>query len=230
MKTLKITLLLVTLLATTQVNAQSSVQPIDATINYDDAQRPCIQVNIDPEPKTVKKAWKAYLKENYDFKLKGIGFFSNKDLLSTEEVVVPQLSSNLMDFYTSVLEDENGSEMKVFVRYGYDIYLNKQDNPVEYKVLYEMLEGFLKQYLPKYYQERVDDTEKRVQKLADETSDLKEEIADDSASIEELKKEIEGLESNLESNNKLLKEASNKLTKRKEKLERIRIQLKNIEQ
>ena len=39
-----------------QINAQLSILPFDKTIDYDKAQCPCIQVNIDPEPKPLKKA------------------------------------------------------------------------------------------------------------------------------------------------------------------------------
>jgi hypothetical protein len=211
-----------------QVNGQTSIQPVDATINFDEAQRPCIQVKLDPEPKTLKEAWKDYLKDNYDFKLKGIGFLRNKDLLSAEEINVAKISSKQIDFYTHISEDENGSEMKVFVRFGYDIYLNKEDYPNEYETLTVILKDFLNEYLTKYYQEKVNDTEERIEELEDETTDLKEEIADDTASIKKLKKEIEDLESQVESNNKLLEEANNKLIKRKEKLERVRIQLENL--
>jgi len=225
MKTIKTIFLLVILLGAIQVNAQTTVKATDATIDYDDAERPCIQVNLDPETKTLKKAWKKYLKDKYDFKLKGIGFLSNKDLLSAEEIHFGSLTSKQIDFYTHISEDENGSEMKVFVRFGYDIYLNEKDYPTEYAKLNNILEGFLADYLPRYYQYKVNDTEERIEKLTKETADLKDEIADDSDNIKELKKEIEDLESQVEANNKLLEEANNKLIKRKEKLKRIKIKL-----
>ena len=133
-----------------------------------------------------------------------------------------------MDFYTHIVEDENGSEMKVFARHGYDIYINKENYPNEYQALRDIFESFIKYYIPKYYQGKVNDTEERIEKLVDETTDLKEDITDDSARIEKLKKEIEALESEVKSNNKLLEDANNKLIKRKEKLKRIRIQLRKL--
>lgn len=211
-----------------QVNAQSSIQPFEAIIDFDKAQRSCIQVNLDPEPKTLKLAWSDYLKDNYDFKLKGIGFLSNKDLLSAEGVMVKQISSKEMDFYTQIIEDENGSEMKVFVRYGYDIYLTKENTPSDYEALTEILDSFLKYYLPKYYEGKVNDTEERIEKLTDETKDLKEDIVDDSSRIAKLKKEIADLEKELESNTELLEMANKKLMKRSEKLARIRNQLRGL--
>ena len=228
MKTFKVTVILLTVLAAMQVKAQTSIEPFETTIDYDNDQRPCIQVNLDPEPSTLKNAWKDYLKDNYDFKLKGIGFLSNKDLLSAEEIIVEQISSRLMDFYTNITEDENGSEMKIFVRYGYDIYLTQEKNPNEYKALTGVLNNFLKIYLPTYYENRVNDTEKRIEKLTDETKALQEEITDDATKISKLKKEIEELEGKLNSNNELLETSNNKLKKRSEKLDRIRIQLRKL--
>ncbi len=228
MKTLKVIYLLVIFLAAMQVKAQTTIESFEATINYDKGQRPCIQVNLDPEPKTLKGAWSDYLKDNYAFKLKGIGFLSNRDLLSAEGIMVKQISSKEMDFYTHIIEDENGSEMKVFVRYGYDIYLTKENNPSDYEALSEILDSFLKYYLPKYYEGKVNDTEERIEKLTDETNDLKEDIVDDSSRIAKLKKEIVDLEKELESNTELLEMANKKLIKRSEKLARIRNQLRKL--
>lgn len=205
-----------------------TIQPFDTLIEFDGSLRPCIQVNLDPEPKTLKDAWRDYLKDNYDFKLKGIGFLSNKDLLSAEEITVTQISSNEMDFYTYINEDDNGSEMKVFVRYGYDVFINKEDTPTDYEGLTNILDGFLRYYLPIYHEGRVDDTEKRIIKLTSETNDLQEEIADDAYRIEELRKEIEELEADLKTNTERLESANKKLTKRNEKLERIRSQLRKL--
>jgi prefoldin subunit 5 len=222
---MKTTIFLVLNLFAIQVHAQTSIQSFEATIEYDKAQRPCIQVNLDPEPKTLKNAWKDYLKSNYDFKLKGIGFLRNKDLLSAEAIILKQVSSKEMDFYTHIVEDINGSEMKVFVRYGYDIYLTKELNPNEYEALTEMLDSFLKYYLPEYYETNVSDTKKRVKELTEESNDLQEKIGDNSKDIVKLNKEIEDLEEESKANNERLVVASEKLEKRSEKLEKIRAQL-----
>ncbi len=223
---MKTTFFLIIYLIAMQVDAQSSIQLLDTTIDYDKAQRSCIQVNLDPEPQTLKNAWRDYLKDNYDFKLKGIGFLSNKDLLSAEAITINQISSNVMDFYTHIVEDENGSEMKVFVRHGYDIYINKENYPDEYNALREILESFIKYYLPKYYEGKINDTEKRVNELTKERNDLKNNIDNNSNKIEKLKNEIKQKEEALIANKTQLEIKEKKLIKRKEKLERIRIQLR----
>jgi hypothetical protein len=221
MKTIKLTSLLLIIFTTFQLCGQTMNQPFESTINFDDAMRPCIQLNMDPEPKTLKKAWKEYLKENYDFKLKGIGFLTNKDLLSAEEVNVELISPNAMDFYTKVIEVENGSEMKVFARHGYDIYISKASSPAEYLALNGIVEGFVKSYLPEYYKNQIEETEKRIETLTDKTNEIKDNIADNTSEIENLKKETEELKKEMVTNNDQLKAAESKLIIRKEKLNNV---------
>jgi len=224
MKLFKTIFLLMAISATSFLNAQQLINIKDGSIDFDGKQRPCIQVNVDPEPDLLKKAWKDYLDDNYDIDLKGIGFLSNKDLLSAKEIEVEELSSRQIDFFTRVVEDENGSEMKVFVRFGYDIYLSRSENPSEYNTLSMMVEGFLKEYLPAHYAEQIEETEDRIDDLNDETEDLEDDISDDTAEIASLKDKIKELENNLKSNNKKLTEAKSKLSSRQVKLKRIKAQ------
>lgn len=228
MKQIKKLLLIAMYSITTQLVGQTSVQPFEATIQYDDAQRPCIQVNLDPEPKTLKEAWKDYLKDNYDLKIRGIGFLTNKDLLSAEGVVMSQVSAKEMDFYTHIVENENGSEMKLFIRLGYDIYINPKNYPNEYAALQEVLESFIKFYVPKYMEQQIKDTEEAVKKLTHEKDDLSENIQEKSNEIDELKQEIREKEAELTTNQEALSLTERKLSNRKEKLERTRTALRKL--
>ncbi len=194
-------------------------------IEHNDQERRCLQVNVNPEPKTLKEAWKDYLQDHHDFKLKGIGFLANKDLLTAEQVVVEAISPKEMDFYTHIVEDENGSEMKVFAAYGYDIYISEEDTPQEYAALRDILENFLETYLPKYYNELIEETKERIEDLTDERDDIKESIADDREEIEELKEDIQELNNNLESNESKLQEVEAKLQGRKAKLKKVQRQI-----
>lgn len=214
------------LLAAQNLPAQS-IQPSAGTIIHNDAPRPCLVVNVDPEPKTLKKAWKDFLQDHYDFKLKGIGFLRNKDLLSAEQVVVEQISSKEMDFYTHIVEDDNGSEMKVFAAFGYDLYVDSTNMPAEYNAMKAILERFLKDYLPKYHRELVEETEKTVKELSEEQADLKKDIKKDEEEIEALTEELEALSENLQENKEKLKTAEQKLENRKAKLDRVMKQSNN---
>lgn len=202
-----------------------AVSPKDGKVMHNKSQRPSIFVNIDPEPKPLKKAWKSFLKDNYDFKIKGIGFLSNKDLLYAEDLVIEKISPKRMNFYTKIVENEVGSEMTVFGSFGYDIYIDKNETPEEYKVMNQMLNEFLNSYLPEYYKNQVKDTEKKVKKLSKEVKGLNKDISKNNKKTKKLAKEIEELTKEAAEKEEELETATIKLKERKSKLERIKKKL-----
>jgi peptidoglycan hydrolase CwlO-like protein len=222
----QLSFLAIVLFASTEnVYAQKANQK-DGMVEHKDSERPCIVVNLDPEPKPLKKAWKSFLKDNYDFKIKGIGFLSNKDLLYAEDVVIEAISTKRMDFYTKIVEDEVGSEMKVFGSFGYDIYIDKKETPEEYAVMNQMLTSFLESYLPKYYKSKVKATKKKVKELSKDVKSLKKDISKNKEEIEDLSEEIGELTNEATEKESELTIANNKLQERIQKLERIKSKFK----
>ena len=226
MKTIAIWIILFALSAPQLLAQNLILQP--ATIEHNDNKRPCIQVTVAPPSKILKKAWKDYLKDEHDFKIKGIGFLANKDLLSAEQVVVKAISPKEMNFYTHIVEGKKGTEMKVFAAYGYDIYIGKEERPEEYAALRGILENFLKTYLPRYYEESIEETEDRLKDLTDERDDIKDTVKDDEKTIKKLEKEIKNLRKDLKSNESKLEAVEEELKATRERLERVRKQLKKM--
>jgi peptidoglycan hydrolase CwlO-like protein len=224
-KIITIIILPFSMLLITVVGAQNVV-PAEGIIVHQDAPRSCWVVNLDPEPKTLKKAWQNYIKKEFDVKMKGAGLFLNNDLLSAEQVTLTSVSTDPLNLHTNIVEDINGSEMKVFAELKSDIYANRSSQAPAFRALREILEDFLAEYLPAYYHSRVTDAEKRLVELAEEREDLKKHIARDSEKIEELQNEIEQRQLELGSNQAKLDLAESKLEARKTKLERIRSQLR----
>jgi hypothetical protein len=214
------------LLAVSLLAAQPT-HPYAGTIVHNNAARPCMVVNVDPEPDLLKSAWRDFLKDNYDFKLRGIGFLSNKDLLSAEQVVVSQVSTKAMDFYTHVIEDENGSEMKVFAAFGYDMYVDSISMPAEYKEISDILERFLRTYLPQYHRKLIKETEKRIHVLSKEKENLKNNVLKHEKELTNLTKELESLSQKIKDNKQMLEKAERKLYARKAKLDRVLKQYNN---
>jgi hypothetical protein len=215
------------ILVTTPGLLAQNVNPQKATIEHNGAMRTCVVINLDPEPKPLKKAWKSFLKDNYDLKIKGIGFLTNKDLLYAKDVVIEEISSKRMDFYTRIIEDEVGSEMKVFASFGYDIYIDQDETPEEFKVMNKMLKDFLAVYLPKYYKSEVKATKKKVKKLSKDVNGLKKDISKNNEEIEDLTEEIEELKNEVTEKEVQLGNASTKLEERRNKLQRISGKLEN---
>ncbi len=210
-----------------QLNAQT-IQPEDATISYDGKSRPCLLIAVDPEAKTLKKAWKEYIKKNHDVKLKGIGFLSNKDLLSRKEVVIAAISPNAMDFYTEIIENETGSQMRVFASFGYDMYIDPATMPKEYEAMREIMTTFLNTYIPNYYQKIIDDTQKVVNDLSNDQKKLKKSISKDKKRVEKYNGKIEDLNKSLKDDSAELEEVETKLTNRESKLKGLKSKLNSV--
>lgn len=205
-----------------------SISPLDGTINHNEKSRPCLVVNVDPEAKTLKKAWSDYLKDNYDVKLKGIGFLSNKDLLSAEQIVIPVISPNALDFYTEIIENASGSQMKVFASFGYDIYIDASSMPKEYVQLRKIMDDFLQSYIPNYYQELIKDKEKVVKSLNKDQSKLQKSIKKDTRSVEKMTKKMESLNSDITKNKAELEDTESKLTNRNQQLNELKTKLNSV--
>lgn len=209
------------------LNAQI-LTPYKGKVLQDNILRPCLVVNVGPEPKTLKKAWVKFLKKNYDLKLRGIGLFSNSDLLYAKEVQVENISPKKMNFYTYIIEDSVGSEMSVFASLGYDIYLNEEEYIVEFNAMNDMLSSFLKVYLPEYYTDRINESEKRVNNLKKEIKGLKEDIENNLEKIEKRNNEITKMRAEIVDNTQKLSIAEKKLKGRQDKLEKVKIKLQKL--
>lgn len=140
----------------------------DGTTTYEDQEHPCIVVQIEPDTKDVKDEMKDWMKDKKDVKLRGFGFLVNKDVLTATKVNLPEISSNEMDFYAEVLENGEVTEMKIFGSFGYNIHISKEKYPAEYRALKNMTLNFLSDYLPKYYQDKIEDTQELLSDLKSE--------------------------------------------------------------
>ena len=205
-----------------------SVNPQKSTIEHNDKNRPCLKAVVRPQPKTLKKAWKDFLKDAYDFKIKGIGFLTNKDLLTAEKVTINEISPKAMDFYTKILEHENGSEMSVFASLGYDIYISKEKMPSEFAALKGIFEKFLQNYLPGYHKELIKDTQKKIKELENDRKDMKKQIRKDKRKIENLNKEIDKTNEAVISNKSELRKIEQLLKSRKNELKSVQETLDNF--
>lgn len=220
-------LIILTLVFPFFLQAQS-YYPSKATIEHEDAQRPSLVATFEAEPKAVKEAWTDYLKSEYDLKLKGFGFLSNKDLLSAEKVTVSKISSNQMDFYTHFEEVDDKTKMNVFASMGYDIYVNPEEYPRAYRNLRSMMNGFVRGYVPGYYEDRIEETADNVEDLEDDIADLESDISKNKERIEENQQEIKDMEKDNEELQQSLKDKEAKLQEKKKLLEQRRSKLQEI--
>lgn len=227
MKSTNILLLLIfSLTASFSANAQSLVIE-NASVNYEDQTIPAVKVVMSPTPKKVKEEFKDYIKDRYDVKMKGIGFLTNKDVLTAEGVQIPKITSKNMDLSAKVVERGDDTEMYVFGKLGYDINLSPDnDYRTEYRAMKSITVDFLNTFLPNYYQDRVDETQDMLGDLRDDRKDLKDDISDNENKIKELEKENKELASDLENTKTKIIETEEKLNIRKNSLQSVNKELK----
>ena len=149
MKTIKMILLFV-MISSLQANAQT--YKIDTSeISYENKLRPCFEVKYDASAKDVKKAWDKKKKKNYSVKIKGIGLFTNKDVISGTDVTIPAISDKRMDIYARITDVAGGSELKYFMSFGYDFFIGPVEYPAEFEVMKKILNDFSVEFVKDFY-------------------------------------------------------------------------------
>lgn len=198
----------------------------DATAVVNDMARPCISVTMEPKAKEIKKAWKSFLKKKYDLKLKS----DKGDDLKAEEVVFPAVTSRTMDFYTKFEKNkkEHTTTMNVLISFGYDVYLNKNDNSSEYSALLGIVKEFSVEFLRSYYNENLEKLNKELAKLSKEKTgtikdneNLANDIEKNKQTIIDLKKENEDKAKLIEENKKKVEALGTDYTKKAEEIKKM---------
>jgi hypothetical protein len=85
-------------MASSRILFGQDLQLKEGRIRLENEIRACWVVRADPEPKTLKRAWNDYLKDQYGIKLKGIGWFANRDLMEAEEVELLIISNTPVNY------------------------------------------------------------------------------------------------------------------------------------
>ena len=134
-----------------QLNAQT--YKIDtSTITYENVNRPCFTVKYDASPKTVKKAWDDYFKKTYDVKVKGIGFLTNKEVITATDITLVAVSDKRMNLYANVVDAPGDrSELSYFMSFGYDFFIGPDKYPTEFTAMKKILNDFSVEFLTDFY-------------------------------------------------------------------------------
>lgn len=93
-------------------------------------------MDIAPSTKDTRKAFQKYLKSNYFVKLKRSG-----DFYAVNAQKIIEITDVQIDFFAKFKEDKNeGTQMSVFARKGYDLYITpkKTQRPSRVCELYLM--------------------------------------------------------------------------------------------
>jgi hypothetical protein len=227
-----ITTSLVLLSAIFSFSVAQEILPARTQIQHNEALRPCWEVTLPTDKDPTKEAWNDFLRDAYDLKLKGLGLFANKDFLHAEEVMVESLSDLLLNFYTSFETIESGdrthTKMSVFISFGYDVYAGPDTYSESFNRVKEIIEEFLLQFLPVYFNEAISENQDRISDLKGDMDDLQKDIAKNEKEIEELKKENEEARESLINLQVQYEDANKSLTSKRQTYEGIKRQLEKL--
>ncbi len=143
-----------------------------STITFENANRPCLKVTYDASPKTVKKAWDEYFKKTYDVKIKGIGFLTNKDVITGTDISLVAVSDKRMNIYAAVADAPGDrSELNYFMSFGYDFFIGPENYPAEFAAMKKILNDFSVEFLTEYYYSEASRMTHEIKKLENDIKD-----------------------------------------------------------
>lgn len=171
-------------------------------ISYENKLRACYSVTYDASSKTTKSAWVDFLKKNHKIKAKGIGMFSNKDIIDAADVTIGRISDKRMNMYARIVDLATGSEMKFFMSFGYDFFIGPQEYAKEFAGMKDLLNDFSVEFLNDYYADEASRLTKKVKSLQKEIKSSNKSIA---KNIKKAGKGSETVSSGLEVKNNSLK-------------------------
>ena len=190
-------LILCVLLISVKMGAQTF--RIDTTeITFENKLRPCLYVKYDASAKTVKKGWSDYMKKNYKVKVKGIGLFSDKDIIDAEDVTINSIADKRMNMYARITDIPGGSEMKFFMSFGYDFFIGSENYGTEFGAMHKLLNDFSISFLNDYYTDEVSGILKSIKGYE---KDIKSKNKSINSNIKKSKKGSDAVASGLEAKN-----------------------------
>jgi len=227
---MKYILTLLTVVTFSFANAQQ-VDFSDGSINYNDEEVQTIDVKLDPKVGTIKDKFGDWMDENYDVNLDGKKLlFFNKEYMTANGVVVPQISSNQIDIKVKVDESQDGlTLLNVFASFGYNNWIDEEDHPYEYAALRGIVLDFVQDYLPEYYFNKIQDTTDKIAEIKDDKAKLEKDMANNDEEISKLLEENRELMDKIKSNQERLKSAKQKLSLRNQDYKTIKKKVSNID-
>jgi len=162
-----------------------------SAISFENQQRPCFTVKYDASPKTVKKAWDDYFKKTYDVKVKGIGFLTNKEVITATDITLVAVSDKRMNMYASVVDAPGDrSELSYFMSFGYDFFIGADKYPTEFAAMKKILNDFSVEFLTDYYYSEASRMTSEIKKLEGDIKDNNKSIKKNTKKARKESKEV----------------------------------------
>jgi len=184
---------------------------------YDDKMRTAVIVFMEPERKKVRDAWEDFLEDDYDTKTKGNGLIGKDDVIRAKEANIADISNKTIDLYAEVLDKDQGSELKVFASFGYDVHITPEKFPNEFTALENFTLKFINEFLMDYYEDEVKEAQDLVDDLQDDKNDMQKKLSENKEDIVDLNEDNVELKEDMTAKGVEMEKAANTLEVEKEK-------------
>lgn len=151
--------------------------------------RHAIHVKLEPEAKEVSSEWRSFIRSKLDLRLKG-----NWRERRAEGVEINKLSDSTLSLYFRFNEIQTGTEFFIVMKYENGDYFSHESNSNEFQFMENLVHDFLRDYLPGYYNNLIEETNKEISKLEKSIKSTKKSIERNDKSIEKNKSRIRSLE------------------------------------
>ena len=212
------------------LNAQEVIFS-DGSIMYEDEEVHTINVLLNPKVKTIKDKFGDWMDDNYEVNLDGKKLlFFNKEFMTANGVVIPQISERKIDLKVKVDESTGDKTLlNVFASFGYNNWITEENHPYEYAALRGIVLDFVQDYLPEYYFKKIKATEKEIAEIKDNKDKLEKSVADNKDEINKLMEENKELMEKIKTNQNNLKDAKQKLNSRNDDYKIIKKKVQEID-
>jgi hypothetical protein len=207
-----------------------TLQVNDGHVEYENEKVSTIQIITEPNVTTLKNKFGDWMDDNYGIGLdkKKLLFF-NKKFMSAKGVTIKRISSRKIDLIFKIDENNPGkTQIDAFASFGYNNWITPENYPSEYYAFESMIFDFIRDYLPKHYENRIVETKEKLVNLKDKKEALNEEYAENQDDIDDLMQENSGLLEKIKQNSAKINSAKMRLLKRNKELDMVKQKVSNI--
>ncbi len=205
----------------------ASAQTLDYTddfISYDDQNIQAVAATLEPDVSTIKDKFEDWMNDNYNVDLDGKKLlFFNKDVMTAENVMIPQVSDRLLQLNVKVDETHRGkTRLYVFAKKSDGVYISEKTDQSAFAGLKGVVHEFIADYLPEYYMDQIEETEEVLDDLADNKQDMENEIRENENDIRDLQSENIKLKRKIEATREDIKESEEDLKTRNKEFKKVK--------
>lgn len=151
-----------------------SLKVNEAQFSLNNVERNGFAIMVNGDSKTILKSFESFLEDAYKLETK----YKSHQLIG-EELMNTAISDKHVGLYSYVNESGAGNELRFFLNFGTDIYVNSGAYPAESEKAKEILKAFVKQFYSTKINEEIAETNDDLKDDLKDLSKLKGSIQDE---------------------------------------------------